>query len=568
MIDANGDATLTSGDGTTTLGYDELDRLTSIDYSGSDTPDTTYTYDALGHRTQMTDGSGTIDYTYDHLGRLTDATRGTDSFGFDYDENSNLGSITYPDTTSVSYAYTDEERLHTATSNSQTTTYGYDPAGNLTSTEYPSGNGYTETDTYDKAGRLTEVKNHAGMSILSKFEYTLDDVGNPLETIRSGDINQTTSYDYDDLDRLKLECLQASCPLITDPKTTWAYDDVGNRLTQTTTGGTTTYTYNSDDRLTAAGGTSYSYDDNGNQTAAGTDSYSYDLANRLIQSTVASTTTDCTYDGDGRRLSTNDGSNTTNYWWNPASTIPQLAVETDGNDDTIRDYTYGLSLNSMITGGGSPATYYHHHDALGSTADVTNSSGATKITYTYDAWGNATAAPISGAPDNPLQYTGGYADTTGITHLGAREYDSTTGRFLQTDPAGIATGSTYAYTDDRPTVSVDPDGLGPIVTANVAQDENTCPTVKCWALSDEGQTDLPCSVLAASLVATAVEGVVIYREASAVLTQIFTGVARPVVKKAVRMVLFGTIGGVGIGVQDKLLGGCTPRELLDHVTGK
>src|SRR6478752_4315494 len=105
MIDAN-------GDGTTTLGYDELDRLTSIDYSGSDTPDTTYTYDALGHRTQMTDGSGTIDYTYD---------------------------------------YTDEERLHTATSNSQTTTYGYDPAGNLTSTEYPSGNGYTETDTYDKA---------------------------------------------------------------------------------------------------------------------------------------------------------------------------------------------------------------------------------------------------------------------------------------------------------------------------------------------------------------------------------------------------------------------------------
>jgi len=139
---------------------------------------------------------------------------------------------------------------------------------------------------------------------------------------------------------------------------------------------------------------------------------------------------------------------------------PQLDTETNGSGTTIRDYLYGNQLISMTTGGGSPATYYYSFDALGSVADLTNSSGTTEITYSYDAWGNPTATPISGAPTNPIQYTAAYNDPTGLTHLGARQYDPTTGRFLQTDPANLATGSTYAYADNEPTAATDPSGLG------------------------------------------------------------------------------------------------------------
>jgi len=406
----------------------------------------------------MTDG-GTVSYSYDNLDRLTGVTRSSHTFSYGYDANSNLTSETYPDSFAVTYAYTDDEQLHTAVSNSQTTTYSYDPAGNLTATALPTGNGYTETDTYDHAGRLTEVDNHNGGTVLSDFAYTLDPVGNPTKTIRTGDISSTTTYGYDNLDRITSQCLQLSCPLSTDPKTSWTYDNVGNRLTQTTTGGTVTSTFNSDDRLTAAGSTSYSYDANGNQTAAGSNTYTYDQANRLASATIGATTTDYSYDGDGNRLSSNDGTNTTNYSWDPAAATPQLDTETNGSGTTIRDYLYGNNLISMTTGGGTPATYYYSHDAQGSTADLTNSSGTTQITYSYDAWGNPTATPISGAPTNPIQYTAAYNDPTGLTHLGAREYDPTTGRFLQTDPLDAATGSAYAYTDDRPTAEIDPRGL-------------------------------------------------------------------------------------------------------------
>ena len=43
---------------TTTNTYTPLDQVATVSYSDS-TPDVTYTYDADGNRTAMTDGSGT-----------------------------------------------------------------------------------------------------------------------------------------------------------------------------------------------------------------------------------------------------------------------------------------------------------------------------------------------------------------------------------------------------------------------------------------------------------------------------------------------------------------------------
>ena len=459
-VDGNGNAT--GSGGSTTYGYDNLDRVTSITYSGTVTPNVTFAYDANGNRTQMIDGAGTVTYAYDNDNRFTGSTRGTAAFVFGYDLNSNLATETYPDSTAITYAYTNDEQLASVTSSSQTTSYGYDPAGNLTTTTLPSGNGYAETRSYDNAGRLINISNAAGSTVLSAFAYMLDPVGNPTETDTSGATTATTTYGYDSLDRLTSVCLQASCPNSSDPKTTWAYDNVGNRLTQTNASGTTTSGYNSDDELTAAGSTTYGYDHNGNETAAGSSSFSYDLANRLISASVGSTTTSYGYDGDGNRLTASDGSSTTNFIWDPAASLPQLDLEQDGSHNDLRTYLYGTRLVSMTTGGASPATFYYHYDGLGSVINTTDVSGATQWTYGYDPWGNRTAnQSATGAPSNPIQFAGAYNDPTGLDLLGAREYEPNTGRFTTTDPAEAASGSTYAYVDDRPTYQVDPTGLDP-----------------------------------------------------------------------------------------------------------
>ncbi|MEU8627641.1 RHS repeat-associated core domain-containing protein, partial [Streptomyces sp. NPDC048669] len=62
-------------------------------------------------------------------------------------------------------------------------------------------------------------------------------------------------------------------------------------------------------------------------------------------------------------------------------------------------------------------------------------------------------------------FVGGTNDPTGLTHLGAREYDPTLGRFLSVDPiidtADPAQMNAYSYAHNSPLTKSDPDGLRP-----------------------------------------------------------------------------------------------------------
>jgi RHS repeat-associated protein len=76
-----------------------------------------------------------------------------------------------------------------------------------------------------------------------------------------------------------------------------------------------------------------------------------------------------------------------------------------------------------------------------------DSSGGITDRYSYDAWGN----PIeqTGTTFNPFRWNGaaGYEWTpaTGLYHVGAREYDPRTGRWLQRDPIDAASGDPNLY---------------------------------------------------------------------------------------------------------------------------
>jgi RHS repeat-associated protein len=468
--DANGNSTQTAGDGTTTIGYDAVGRATSIGYSDA-TPGVSFTYDAVGNRTQMTDGAGSQTYTYDAANRLTGVTRGTNTFTYAYNVAGNLTSRTYPDGTVTTYGYDNEERLQNATSATLVTTYSYDAASNLTQTALPSGNGYLETRIYDRAGRLTEVKNAKGASVLSDTALTLDAGGNPTTVARSGATSSTTTYTYDTADRLASVCFQATCPGSSDPFIRWTYDAVGNRLTEARPTGTTTSTYNVADQLTQAGSTAYTYDQNGNEKSAGSRTFSYDLANRLLSTTSGSTTTTHSYNGDGLRLQASTGtqaSKKTNFLWDvnssttPADDQPaQVALERDGSNALLRRYVYGARRISMTTGG---AAYYYHYDNLGSVLNVSSATGVTQWTEAYEPFGaiRTETKNVNSAPTNLMKFTGEYLDPIGLYNLRAREYDPASGRFLGLDPAPAPAGrtsvSSYAYAQDRPTVLVDPTG--------------------------------------------------------------------------------------------------------------
>jgi YD repeat-containing protein len=67
---------------TTTLSYDPLNRLSGKTYSGNcgvTTAAVTFTYDSgtngKGHRTGMSDGSGSASWSYDSRGRMTQETK-------------------------------------------------------------------------------------------------------------------------------------------------------------------------------------------------------------------------------------------------------------------------------------------------------------------------------------------------------------------------------------------------------------------------------------------------------------------------------------------------------------
>jgi RHS repeat-associated protein len=230
------------------------------------------------------------------------------------------------------------------------------------------------------------------------------------------------------------------------------------------------FAYDAADRITTVtrpGGlaTDYDFDANGNETGAGSMGFTYDLADRLKTATVGAITETYTYAGDGTRLSASTGagsSQTTKFIWDRVFGLPQLAIERDGANTLLRSYSYGLDLLRQTAGA---TTYYIHHDGLGSAADVASSSGSSLAWSEYYPYGQVRQAGVgAGAPTiQPFAFAGEQLDpVTNLYHLRARQYDVTTGRFLQNDPLAphLAAPSvaSYVYADNDPTGRIDPAG--------------------------------------------------------------------------------------------------------------
>ncbi|WP_371688051.1 RHS repeat domain-containing protein [Snodgrassella alvi] len=104
---------------------------------------------------------------------------------------------------------------------------------------------------------------------------------------------------------------------------------------------------------------------------------------------------------------------------------------------------------------------YHYliTDHLGTPQLAINSTGKQSWKINSDAFGNSELDANNQITMN-LRYPGQYYDEeTGLTYNYFRDYDAKTGRYIQSDPIGLAGGiNTYGYVGGNPLVYSDPTG--------------------------------------------------------------------------------------------------------------
>ena len=102
--------------------------------------------------------------------------------------------------------------------------------------------------------------------------------------------------------------------------------------------------------------------------------------------------------------------------------------------------------------------HWYANDHLGTPQALTDSTGRVAWAGFYDSFGQCQVT-VAGV-DNPLRFPGQYVDPETRLHYNwLRLDDVRVGRYLQTDPARTADGSSpYSYVGNRPTVMIDPRG--------------------------------------------------------------------------------------------------------------
>jgi RHS repeat-associated protein len=448
-----------------------------------------------------------------------DALKGSYSFSTDYNLDGTLYQSTDPAAghlPSESLVYGYNELGLPRTLNSNTSGYVQDAQYTKTSqlaqltlgtSSAQSAKWVQQSNYYDDGTqRLNRqlVTDDTGTGIVQDTHYAYDNAGNPtLTDARADGTDDTQCYRYDGHDRLTQAWTTASTwdtagACQSDPTTTtlgsgpapywqsYTYDPLGNRtqLVQhaTTTGApdtTTSYTYGTEDgrqphtltsSTTHVDGTdasadtvnAYGYDSAGNTTsrtlASGAQSLAWDDEGHLHQASNADgTSSSYLYDADGNRLLTRDDTGTTLYLGDTEIHLDKGATTTTAT----RYYGWGDQTIAVRTDDGTLQwTLDDAHNTATAQIDPTTQAVTFRRT---DPFGNVRGtAPDAWSGDHG--FVGGVQDdTTGLTHLGARDYDPTTGRFISLDPVLEVTDpqqiNGYSYASSNPVTGEDPTGL-------------------------------------------------------------------------------------------------------------
>jgi RHS repeat-associated protein len=496
VYDNNGNviSTTDSRNITITGTYDNLNRLTSRDYSDT-TPDVDFTFDnpeipnSKGQLTAMVSSVSANYYTaFDELGRVKGSSQVTAGKTYNFpDYTYNLSGAlveqTYPSERVVKTEFDDFGRLYKLKSqnpnqaeriylsNLEYTAFGAVSQARL-------GNGRWESAQFDaKTMQVAQIGlgYSNGNTSLLKIEYnygttsaaTSDNNGS-LRQQKISYAGQSApiiqNYTYDMLNRLRsaTETVSGSQTW----KQTFLYDRFGNRRfdaanTTTLIADNGVYNPNMDantNRFLVAEG--YNYDSEGNLAGNPENQlFQYDANNRQtrITNTVSQTTANYFYDGTGKRVR-----------------------KVVNQEETIFVYdAYGKMVaeySTTIDDSRPKTTSYLTTDSVGSPRIITDGGGNVISRHDYLPFGEEIAANVGGrttthgyqANDGVRQQFTGYERDaeSGLDYAQARYFSSKHGRFTSVDPLTASanmknpqTFNRYSYALNSPYKFTDPLGL-------------------------------------------------------------------------------------------------------------
>nr|WSX77621.1 polymorphic toxin-type HINT domain-containing protein [Streptomyces sp. NBC_00899] len=402
----------------------------------------------------------------------------------------------------------------TATSGAvQQTTYLRNPAGQLTAIKNIPDNTPAQTDlqcfSYDYLDRVTTAWTDTGGTTV-KPQPQVPGIGSCMNstptsgaaagrTTVGGPAPYWTSYGYDSRgDRTGLTRHDITGDTAKDVVTTQVFPPAGTQNTPTTaantgggTGGAHALLSTTSTGPNNPGAQSFQYDADGNTTAVtgtpGTTTLAWTPDGKLASLDATGTSGDSSYvyDAEGNQLVRHDpGHATLNLGFDELTLDTATGAVTDARSYTLPDGLTGVLQPSGLT--------WQSADLNGTATLALDSTTLAETRRPSDPFGQPRGTqPTVWAGDHG--FVGGTADdATGLTNLGAREYQPATGRFLSPDPildaAQPQQWNGYSYADNDPVNLSDPAGTDPPGTQNTcAYDLSYCTPKQC-----EGVRGVPC----------------------------------------------------------------------------
>ncbi|MFG2294992.1 RHS repeat-associated core domain-containing protein [Streptomyces sp. NPDC048603] len=412
----------------------------------------------------------------------------------------------------------------------------YSPMGDVLRTHSgPAGSQVYTSNFYDEqTRRLTRTVNDTEKAPgrINDTSYDYDAVGNILKvTDKEGptatpDV-QCFAYDYmrrmdeawtatDDCAAKPNAAGPGSKPQVGGPNPYWSsysFDAAGNRTKEVqhsptgdlTKDVTRTYTYGTPGQPAANGlkkvdttgpdgsrTESYTYDAAGNtktRTIQGdTQTWEWGADNQLAKVTRGTDETGFVYDAAGNRLIKRDNTGTTLY-------LPGTEVKLTkaGKLEGTRYYAHPAGPTMVKTvKDGVTTTSYLMGDRNGTATTSVDAKTSAVTRRKFTPFGEVRGAAPTAWPGKRGFVGGELDETIGTVHLGAREYDPATGRFLSVDPVIDLNEpkqvNPYVYANNSPVTYSDPSGLS--IAPPVMPIKDFTDAEAAWARMIQGKSAL------------------------------------------------------------------------------
>jgi RHS repeat-associated protein len=276
----------------------------------------------------------------------------------------------------------------------------------------------------------------------------------------------------------------------------WTYDADGNWTAQTEANAsamTISPTSNQITGTTCWLTRTYAYDAAGNTLSYSNMAFAYNQRGRMSSATVGTTTSNYIYSALGQMIKKTVGSTTTLLMYDEAG---HLLGEYSSAGALIQETVWmgDIPVGTLRPNGSTVSIYYVETDQINAVRKVTRPSD-NGLMWHWNAYPfglgspNENPAGLGGFIYN-LRFPGQYFQAeTGLYYNNFRDYDYSTGKYLESDPTGLQAGvNTYAYVGSNPLSYLDPFGLDETHVINTSGGRSVLdgPTNgnwggKCWS---------------------------------------------------------------------------------------